>query len=373
MELAEFNKQREVARNSNFECEHLEILELDDIECLDKESGLVMNLLYDLARNENISDKVQLLLAVKVLDSSYSTQELKKYLVGNKNLSDTTFETLLNQNDIFLFYYILEYLNTSDIRKTQILKKLDNLGLTEIKNESDLNEHIHSFSFSEAVQNQILDHEYHLEEFMFNPHLTELVQLRIVQSNSSYGVESGTVTYIGRGTSENTSDDDYFDVDDYYVESKYEKKYFYQLFCEKNKNISELALIALFNKNDKRVLITLSKRTELPNVMIYKFIEKTEYNLIYNIIEFNQLDSKFQMMILGLNNNELSLLLSKKEWIDLDTILTLTNLNDIRILDNLSSSKSPFIYGKLKKELEMKFTNHPDYSNYKNEQDDFLF
>lgn len=373
MELAEFNKQREVARNTKLESEQIEILMLEDTIFFDKEIGLVLNLLNDLTENENISDKVQLLLAVKVLASSYSTQELKKHLVGNKNLSDTTFEILLNQNDIFLFYYILDYLNTSDIRKNQIFKKLDNLGLTEIKNESDLNEHIHSFSFSEAVQNQILDHEYHLEEFMFNPHLTELVQLRIVQSNSGYGVESGRVTYIEHGTSENTSDDDYFDVDDYHVESKYEKKYFYQLFCEKNKNISELALITLFNKNDKRVLITLSKRTELPNVIIYKFIEKKEYNLIYNIIESNQLDSKFQMMILGLNNNELSLLLSKKEWIELDTILTLANLNDIRILDNLNSSKSPFIYGKLKQELEMKFTNHPEYSNYKNEQDDFPF
>lgn len=365
MELAEFNKQREVARNSNLECKHLEILESDGIECLDKESGLVMNLLHDLARNENISEKVQLILAVKILDSSCSTRELKKHLVVHTSLSDATFEILLNQNDIFLFYYILNYINISDLRKSQILKKLDNLGLAEIKNESDLYERIHSFNFSEEVENQILDHEYHLEYFVINPYLTELVQLKIVQSQYYENRISSSAIYVGNGESENTSDD-------YYIESENFKEYIFQIFAEKNKNISELALIALFNKNDKRVSTTLSKRTELPKVIIYKFIEKNDYDLIDNIIKFNVLDLKFQFMVLALNSNMLNVHLSKKEWIELDTVHTLANLNEVHILDNLISSKS-LLNEKLRPELEIKFKAHLEYADYLNSKDDLPF
>lgn len=372
MQLDHFNEKREISRNSKLECEQLEILELNDTEYFDEEIGLMMSLLHDLAVNENISEKIQLLLATKVLDSSYSMRELRKYLVHNKNLSDATFEILLNQNDIFLFFEVLEFIEISDFRKNQIIKKLESLGLANILTTSDLYRCLHSFNFSEEVQNQILYHEYHLEYFVINPYLTDLVQLKIVQSQAYENKVFSSATYLGTSDLERSSDDDFIDVDDYHIESKDYKEYYFQVFAEKNKNISELALIALFNKNDKKVLMTLSKRTELPKVIIYKFIEKNDYDLIDNIIKFNVLDLKFQFMVLALNSNMLNVHLSKKEWIELDTVHTLANLNEVHILDNLISSKS-LLNEKLRPELEIKFKAHLEYADYLNSKDDLPF
>jgi len=231
MELEEFNKKQEIAFQTRFEHEQLEILEMEDTAFFDEKIGLIYNLLNDLARNENLSEKVQLLLAIKKLDSLYSNLELKKDFVSNKNLFESTFDILLGQNDIFLLYYILESVEISELRRSKVLQKLED----------------------------ILDHEYHLEYFVINPYLTELIQLKIVQSNYYEIHEHADVSYIGTSDSENVSDDDYIDIDDYHVESKVNKEYIYQIFAEKNKNISELALIALFNKNDSRVLRSLSR------------------------------------------------------------------------------------------------------------------
>ena len=263
MELEEFNKKQEIAFQTRFEHEQLEILEMEDTEFFDEKIGLIYNLLNDLARNENLSEKAQLLLAIKKLDSLYSNLELKKYFVSNKNLFESTFDILLGQNDIFLLYYILESVEISELRRSKVLQKLEDLGLSEILTENQLYKSVHDFKFSEEVQSQILDHEYHLEYFVINPYLTELIQLKIVQSNYYEIHEHADVSYMGTSDSENLSDDDYIDVDDYHVESKVNKEYIYQIFAEKNKNISELALIALFNKNDSRVLRSLSNQGNL--------------------------------------------------------------------------------------------------------------
>lgn len=263
MELEEFNKKQEIAFQTRFEHEQLEILEMEDTEFFDEKIGLIYNLLNDLARNENLSEKVQLLLAIKKLDSLYSNLELKKDFVSNKNLFESTFDILLGQNDIFLLYYILESVEISELRRSKVLQKLEDLGLSEILTEHQLYKSVHDFKFSEEVQSQILDHEYHLEYFVINPYLTELIQLKIVQSNYYEIHEHADVSYIGTSNSENVSDDDYIDIDDYHVESKVNKEYIYQIFAEKNKNISELALIALFNKNDSRVLRSLSNQGNL--------------------------------------------------------------------------------------------------------------
>jgi hypothetical protein len=226
---------------------------MEDTEFFDEEIGLIYDLLNNLACNENLSEKVQLLLATKKSDNLYSNLELKKYLISNKKLFESTFDVLLGQNDIFLLYYILDSIEISELRRRKVLQKLENLGLSEILTEHQLYKSLHDFKFSEEVQSQILDHEYHLEYFVINPYLTELIQLKIVQSNCYEIHEYADVSYISASDSENLSDDDYIEVDNYHVESKLNKKYIYQIFAEKNKNISELALIALSNKNDSLV------------------------------------------------------------------------------------------------------------------------